>query len=185
MYLIHPGATSVMWMNPSRRSPGSNLISSALSGFFARRMSFCRPFSVGYSSSHTNAPKFFTSCTVHTTSSLTSGRSSPRGILLHRPEDLPLDVRDAAGRPRERGAADKADHDGRGPVEHDLLAPAVLALHLQEPPARLGDHAWTSTSSNFFARMPGRWCAFLHSLQRYRRYTRFVGFSRPSGFGRG
>src|SRR2546430_13521001 len=47
----------------------------------------------------------------------------------------------------------------------------------------LRDHLWTSTSSNFFARIPGRWWAFLHTVHRNRRWIRFVGFSRPSGFG--
>ena len=42
-----------------------------------------------------------------------------------------------------------------------------------------------SLISNFFARNPGRRCALPHSLQTYLSDIFFVGFSRPSGFGRG
>src|SRR3972149_1750492 len=144
MYLIHPAATSVMWMNPSRKSPSSNGIASARSGSFARAANLRRPLSVGYSSSQVNAPKFFTLETVQTTSSPGSGNSIPRGISLHRPEDLPLDLGQPARRLRHRGAAHLAGHRRRRAVEHDLLRAAVLALHLEEPPAGLGEAAGAS-----------------------------------------
>src|SRR6266567_1877163 len=150
MYLIHPDDTSAMWMNPSLLS---------------------------YSSRVTNAPKFLTLDTVHTT-------PSPPP-LLEDPQDLASDRGLPAGRLRDRGAAHLAQDHARRPVEDDLLVAAILALDPEEPARGLRDHLCTSTSSNFFARMPGRWWAFLHSRHRNRRWMRFVGFSRPSGFGRG
>src|SRR5439155_13117 len=67
----------------------------------------------------------------------------------------------------------------------DLLVAAILALDPEELARGFRDHLCTSTSSNFFARIPGRWWALWHSRHRNRRWIRFVGFSRPSGFGRG
>src|SRR5438093_756173 len=90
-----------------------------------------------------------------------------------------------AGRLRDRGAADLAQHGARGSVEDDLFVAAILALDPEEPARGLRNHLCTSTSSNFFARMPGRWWALWHSRHRKRRWIFFVGFSRPSGFGRG
>src|SRR5438445_9956256 len=113
-----------------------------------------------------------------------SGRSSPPP-LFEDPQDLASDRGLPARRLRDRGAADLAQDRARGAVEDDLLVAAILALDPEEPARGLRDHLWTSTSSNFFARMPGRWWAFLHSRQRKRRWIFFVGFSRPSGFGRG
>src|SRR3989441_5750400 len=163
MYLIQPELTSAMWMKPSLLS---------------------------YSSRVTKAPKFFTFVTVQTTSSPSSGHSYAwravfASAITRGPQDLASDRGLPARRLRDRGAADLAQHRAGGAVEDDLLVAAILALDPEEPARGLRDHLCTSTSSNFFARMPGRWWAFLHSRQRKRRWIFFVGFSRPSGFGRG
>src|SRR5213594_1914004 len=138
-----------------------------------------KPSLLSYSSRVTKAPKFFTFVTVQTTSSPSSGHSYAWRAVFASAHGLP------ARRLRDRRAADLAEHGARGAVEDDLLVAAILALHPEEPARGLRDHLWTSTSSNFFARMPGRWWALWHSRQRKRRWIFFVGFSRPSGFGRG
>src|SRR5207244_13280772 len=86
--------------------------------------------------------------------------SSPRP-LLEDPQDLASDHGLPARRLRDRGAADLAQHRAGGAVEDNLLVAAILALDPEEPARGLRDHLCTSTSSNFFARMPGRWWAFL------------------------
>src|SRR3989442_13630692 len=77
--------------------------------------------------------------------------------LLEGPQDLASDRGLPARRLRDRGAADLAQDRARGAVEDDLLVAAILALDPEEPARGLPDHLWTSTSSNFFARMAGRW----------------------------
>src|SRR5438445_11423316 len=112
-------------------------------------------------------------------------RPSSPPPLLEDPQDLASDRGLPARRFRDRGAADRTEDHARGAVEDDLLVTAILALDPEELARGLRDHLCTSTSSNFLARMPGRWWAFLHSRQRNRRWIFLVGFSRPSGFGRG
>src|SRR5206468_3415757 len=61
-----------------------------------------------------------------------------------------------ARRLRDGGAADRTQDHARGAVEDDLLVAAILALDPEELARGFRDHLCTSTSSNFFARIPGR-----------------------------